>query len=453
MIQNISAASIRKPIPAIVLFIAADLRRPARLQEARHQPVPGRRHPVVTVTVDRSGRRAGRARDAGHAHRRELGRHRGRRGAHHLQRAGRRLGHHGRVRVRQGHRPRGQRRARRGDARAQRPAGQHQRAGDHALHHPGGPMLTYTVKAPGKSAGRAVLVRRQRDRQDAAHRARRRPGEARRRRRPRGRASRCAPSGSTSYGITAAEISRQLKADQRQDVPGGKATVGAHGAEHPHARPRAERRHAARHADHAADGRAVRLSDLGAVEDGVRRPDAGRLRRTASAWSRSRCCARVGSSSVDVAQQGARRRSPASAPSIPTIEVKLFSSTVEFTLESYYASVEALLLGALLAVVVVFWFLRDWRATLISAIAMPLSVIPTFYLHVVARLHAQPDHAARACRWWSASWSTTRSSRSRTSCATSAWARARCRRRSKRPTRSAWRWSRPRWPSSRCSCR
>jgi multidrug efflux pump subunit AcrB len=30
-------------------------------------------------------------------------------------------------------------------------------------------------------------------------------------------------------------------------------------------------------------------------------------------------------------------------------------------------------------VVVVFWFLRDWRATLISAVAMPLSVIPTFY--------------------------------------------------------------------------
>ena len=59
--------------------------------------------------------------------------------------------------------------------------------------------------------------------------------------------------------------------------------------------------------------------------------------------------------------------------------MQLFSSTVEFTLESYHASIEALWLGALLAVIVVFWFLRDWRATLISAIAMPLSVIPTFY--------------------------------------------------------------------------
>jgi hydrophobic/amphiphilic exporter-1 (mainly G- bacteria), HAE1 family len=40
---------------------------------------------------------------------------------------------------------------------------------------------------------------------------------------------------------------------------------------------------------------------------------------------------------------------------------------------------EALVLGALLAVIVVWWFLRDWRATLISAVAMPLSVIPTFF--------------------------------------------------------------------------
>ena len=32
--------------------------------------------------------------------------------------------------------------------------------------------------------------------------------------------------------------------------------------------------------------------------------------------------------------------------------------------------------GAVLAVLVVFLFLRDWRATLIAAVALPLSVIP-----------------------------------------------------------------------------
>ena len=39
----------------------------------------------------------------------------------------------------------------------------------------------------------------------------------------------------------------------------------------------------------------------------------------------------------------------------------------------------AMIEGAILAVVVVFIFLRDWRATVISAIAIPLSAIPTFW--------------------------------------------------------------------------
>ncbi len=46
--------------------------------------------------------------------------------------------------------------------------------------------------------------------------------------------------------------------------------------------------------------------------------------------------------------------------------------------ESYSASVEAVLLGAVLAVVTIWLFLRNWRATLITAVALPLSLIPTF---------------------------------------------------------------------------
>ncbi len=42
--------------------------------------------------------------------------------------------------------------------------------------------------------------------------------------------------------------------------------------------------------------------------------------------------------------------------------------------------------GAILAVVVVFLFLRDWRATFISALAIPLSAIPTFWVMDSARL-------------------------------------------------------------------
>src|SRR3546814_17797703 len=43
---------------------------------------------------------------------------------------------------------------------------------------------------------------------------------------------------------------------------------------------------------------------------------------------------------------------------------------------------QALLEGAILAVIVVWIFLRDWRATMISAVALPLSILPTFaFIH------------------------------------------------------------------------
>ena len=46
--------------------------------------------------------------------------------------------------------------------------------------------------------------------------------------------------------------------------------------------------------------------------------------------------------------------------------------------EEYRNSLKLLYEGALLAVIVVWIFLREWRATLISAVALPLSVIPAF---------------------------------------------------------------------------
>ena len=55
----------------------------------------------------------------------------------------------------------------------------------------------------------------------------------------------------------------------------------------------------------------------------------------------------------------------------------------DYTRESYLASVEAVLLGALLAVITIWIFLRDWRATLITAVALPLSLIPTFIVLLV----------------------------------------------------------------------
>ena len=54
------------------------------------------------------------------------------------------------------------------------------------------------------------------------------------------------------------------------------------------------------------------------------------------------------------------------------------SSTVDETRASFKATEHTLLEGMLLASLVVFLFLREWRATLITAIAMPVSLVPTF---------------------------------------------------------------------------
>ena len=179
-----------------------------------------------------------------------------------------------------------------------------------------------------------------------------------------------------AHGLTAAELSRQLRA-MNVTLPGGQADLGG----------RTQSIRTLGGADSVAalrampvalrDGRSLRLSDLGEVVDGEAEPvqDAFVDGERVVAFQVLRA---VGSSSIDVARR-VEHTLQALQAAHPAVEIRLFNSTVAFTEESYFASVEALVLGALLAVVVVWWFLRDWRATLISAVAMPLSVIPTFF--------------------------------------------------------------------------
>jgi multidrug efflux pump subunit AcrB len=63
----------------------------------------------------------------------------------------------------------------------------------------------------------------------------------------------------------------------------------------------------------------------------------------------------------------------------PRVHYALVFTPVKYIQMQYDSSMRALVEGALLAVVVVFLFLRDWRATLISAVAIPLSAIPAFW--------------------------------------------------------------------------
>ncbi|MBE3025141.1 efflux RND transporter permease subunit [Janthinobacterium sp. GW458P] len=60
------------------------------------------------------------------------------------------------------------------------------------------------------------------------------------------------------------------------------------------------------------------------------------------------------------------------------VQIQQIISLVDYTRASYKMSMMTLVEGAALTVLVVFFFLRNWRATLVAAIALPLSILPTF---------------------------------------------------------------------------
>src|SRR5262249_31846408 len=62
----------------------------------------------------------------------------------------------------------------------------------------------------------------------------------------------------------------------------------------------------------------------------------------------------------------------------PQVSMTQVFTTVDYTKEQYDSALSAFIEGSILAVIVVWFFLRDMRATAISALAIPLSAIPTF---------------------------------------------------------------------------
>ncbi len=62
----------------------------------------------------------------------------------------------------------------------------------------------------------------------------------------------------------------------------------------------------------------------------------------------------------------------------PDVKQQLIFTRADFIRESYQSTIDDLIVASVLAVVVILLFLRNWRATLITAVALPLSIIPTF---------------------------------------------------------------------------
>lgn len=86
---------------------------------------------------------------------------------------------------------------------------------------------------------------------------------------------------------------------------------------------------------------------------------------------------RKGFSDTEVAARVAERLQTLQAQH-PGVVIREVTSTVEYTRASYDTAMHTLVEGAVLTILVVFLFLRDWRATAIAAVALPLSVLPVF---------------------------------------------------------------------------
>jgi multidrug efflux pump subunit AcrB len=178
-----------------------------------------------------------------------------------------------------------------------------------------------------------------------------------------------------ALGITAADVSRQLGQVQLESA-GGRADLGS--GEQP-VRTLATV-HTAREIGQIdiaiGGGRSVKLTDVATVSDTV-------AERRAAAFldgkpvvgfevSRSR-----GESEVQVgdAVRKVLDEVQAQRPDLHLTQAFDFVTPVR---EEYEGSLHLLYEGAILAVVVVWLFLRDWRATFVSAVALPMSVIPAF---------------------------------------------------------------------------
>ena len=125
-------------------------------------------------------------------------------------------------------------------------------------------------------------------------------------------------------------------------------------------------------------GRTVRLDDLGDVRD------AASEQRTFAMFDGDPVVAfgvyRSTGASDLVAGDSAKAKLAALESRYPGVSFSLIDDATVYTEGNFHSAMDTLYEGAALAILVVFLFLRNWRATIITAVALPLSVIPTFFV-------------------------------------------------------------------------
>ena len=184
------------------------------------------------------------------------------------------------------------------------------------------------------------------------------------------------PDRLASLGVTAGDVNAQLRATSA-DLAGGRGEIG--GQEQAirtlaaaRTLPELEQTRIA-----LPGGREIRLKDLATVTDTYEEPRAfARLNGATPVVSFSIYRAK-GASDVSVSDR-VRVRLAALEAAHPDVAITKIDDSVRATRGSYVSAMHSLIEGAVLATLVVLLFLGDWRATLLAAIALPLSIIPAF---------------------------------------------------------------------------
>jgi multidrug efflux pump subunit AcrB len=185
------------------------------------------------------------------------------------------------------------------------------------------------------------------------------------------------PAKLLALNATAADISRQLRQVQQEGASGRSDVGGAEQSVRTIATVRSAAELAALEIT-LSDRRRLRLDQVATVSDTVAEQRSAALLNGQPVVGfeivRSR-----GAGEVDVAN-GVKVALDALKAAHPDITITEAFNFVDPVIENYEGSMKLLYEGAALAVLVVFLFLRDWRATLVSATALPLSAIPTFFV-------------------------------------------------------------------------
>lgn len=183
------------------------------------------------------------------------------------------------------------------------------------------------------------------------------------------------PARMQALGITAAEVNQQLRV-LNLNAPGGRAQVGGGEQSIRVLGAASSALELGATQIRLAGGASVRLQDIAEVRDAVgEQRSVSRVNgRQATSFGVFKARGASDVAALDAVEAEIAKLMRES----PDIEVKRVFTTVENTRETYHSALMAMIEGSILAVLVVFIFLRDWRATVISALAIPLSAIPTF---------------------------------------------------------------------------